>query len=269
MSTQVPPKKNAAFSFTCQLVSQANVNIFQSNPTLATGDVKVEIDSGSANNITSLPTVLNSGTTLMVSLTASEMNGDNITVKFHDAAGDEWCDFSADIQTTARYIDDLAWPTTSGRSLDITTTGGAGIDWGNVENQSTSVNLSGTSTKAVEPTVAGRTLDITATGAAGIDWGNVENPTTTINFTNTTVGNVTLTATATTLTQLTTQLADSIATDGSRPTYAQALLMLTRFLMERSVSGLTMTVKKEDGTTANMTFTLNDSSNPTSITRAS
>lgn len=35
---------------------------------------------------------------------------------------------------------------TAGNTLDVTATGAAGIDWGNVENQSTSVNLSATTT---------------------------------------------------------------------------------------------------------------------------
>lgn len=64
-------------------------------------------------------------------------------------------------------------------------------------------------------------------------------------------------------------IADSVAADGSRPSIRQGILMLTRFLMERNVSGVTMTVAKENGTTASMTFTLNDATNPTSITRAS
>lgn len=62
-------------------------------------------------------------------------------------------------------------------------------------------------------------------------------------------------------------IADSVAADGSRPTIAQALLMIARFLMEKSVSGTTVTVKKEDGSTASMTFTLNDGTSPSSITR--
>lgn len=35
-------------------------------------------------------------------------------------------------------------PTTAGRTLDVTATGAAGIDWGNVENPTTAVDLSGT-----------------------------------------------------------------------------------------------------------------------------
>ena len=40
----------------------------------------------------------------------------------------------------------LTWltPTTAGRTLDVTATGAAGIDWGNVENPTTAVNLSAT-----------------------------------------------------------------------------------------------------------------------------
>lgn len=62
---------------------------------------------------------------------------------------------------------------------------------------------------------------------------------------------------------------DSYATDGSQPTIAQAILMIQQFLMEKSVSGTTLTVNKPDGSTSAMTFTLDDGSTPTSITRAS
>ncbi len=64
-------------------------------------------------------------------------------------------------------------------------------------------------------------------------------------------------------------LPDSYAADGAQPTIAQAVLMLLQFLSEREVSGTTVTVNKPDGSTAAMTFTLDDASNPTSITRAS
>ncbi len=65
------------------------------------------------------------------------------------------------------------------------------MTWADIAAPTTAVNLSGTSTKALEPTTAGRTLDVTATGAAGIDWNNVESQGATVNFTDTTVGAVT------------------------------------------------------------------------------
>lgn len=76
-------------------------------------------------------------------------------------------------------------PTVAGRTLDVTATGEAGIDWNNIGAPTTTVNLSGTSTKAVEPTVAGRTLDVSQGGNAGVDWANVEAPTTTLNLSGT------------------------------------------------------------------------------------
>jgi len=62
-------------------------------------------------------------------------------------------------------------------------------------------------------------------------------------------------------------LADSVPADGTRPTPEQALYAIYCYLMERAVSGTTVTVKKVDGSTSLMTFTINDASAPTSITR--
>lgn len=67
----------------------------------------------------------------------------------------------------------------------------------------------------------------------------------------------------------TTAIAEAYAADGAAPTPAQALCMILQLLAEKSVSGTTMTVKKLDGATTAMTFTLNDATAPTSITRAS
>lgn len=63
-------------------------------------------------------------------------------------------------------------------------------------------------------------------------------------------------------------LADSVPADGSRPSLAQAAYMIVQFLTERAVSGTTVTVKKVDGATSLMTFTLDDATLPTSITRS-
>lgn len=66
----------------------------------------------------------------------------------------------------------------------------------------------------------------------------------------------------------TTALTEAYAADGATMTPAEALYMIKQMLQEMSISGTTMTVKKIDGSTTAMTFTLNDASNPTSITRA-
>jgi hypothetical protein len=67
---------------------------------------------------------------------------------------------------------------------------------------------------------------------------------------------------------LTTAVADSVAAVGSRPSPAQALLMLTRFMnTRRAASGSTMTAYKEDATTPSMTFDLDSATNPTDVSR--
>lgn len=70
-------------------------------------------------------------------------------------------------------------------------------------------------------------------------------------------------------TAFTTQLADSVPAQGTRPTREEAIYMIGQFLMERSVSSTTVTVNKVDGSTELMTFTLDDATSPTSHTRAS
>ena len=214
MSSQVFPKKNAAFTFYISLTSQAAPNTFQANPTLAAGDVKVSIDGGALANLTTLPSASPASSKIVVvALSSDEMNGDNIQVIFSDAAGAEWADAMVNIQTTARQVDDLAFPATSGRSLLVAASGSV---------PSTSLETQAKADVNAE-VVDVMTVDV---------------------------------------------LADSVSADGSRPTIGQAVYALIQFLSERAISGTTMTVKKVDGTTALMTFTLNDATNPTSITRA-
>ena len=64
------------------------------------------------------------------------------------------------------------------------------------------------------------------------------------------------------------QIPDSVPADGTRPTIEQALYMIVQYLYERAVSDTTVTVKKVDGSTSLLTLTLDDASDPTSITRA-
>lgn len=111
MASFVTPKKNTAYECYVALVSQANTKIVQISPTMAAGDVKVSTDNGTSSNITTLPVIGTNTRVLKVNLSAAEMNGNNVTVIFSDAAGAEWCDLVLNIQTSARQIDDLATPT--------------------------------------------------------------------------------------------------------------------------------------------------------------
>lgn len=105
MASSVPPVKNAAFTFDIALISQADTDIFKTSPTLAAGDILVSKDGGNFANITTLPTQIQSTGVLPVALTAAEMNGDRITVLFHDAAGSEWQDAVVTIYTAAQTLD--------------------------------------------------------------------------------------------------------------------------------------------------------------------
>lgn len=67
---------------------------------------------------------------------------------------------------------------------------------------------------------------------------------------------------------LTTAMTEAYAADGAAPTLAQMLFMVWSLLAETSISGVTVTSKKLDGSTTAMTFTISDATNPTSITRA-
>ena len=65
----------------------------------------------------------------------------------------------------------------------------------------------------------------------------------------------------------TTPITESYAPDGVTASMGQILYMIWSALAQKSISGVTMTTRALDGGTSVMTFTLNDSSNPTSITR--
>lgn len=66
----------------------------------------------------------------------------------------------------------------------------------------------------------------------------------------------------------TTAMAESYNADGAAPTPAQALFWIYAMLSEQSISGTTVTIKKLDGSTTAGTLTINSSTTPTSITRA-
>ena len=61
---------------------------------------------------------------------------------------------------------------------------------------------------------------------------------------------------------------EAYSTKGGTATHAQLLHEINQHLQEMSISGTTMTIKRRDGSTDAETLTLDSSTNPTSITRA-
>lgn len=164
MTTYVTPKKNTAYKFFVGLVDQANTKLLKANPTIASGDFKVSIDGGALANLTTLPSVSPAaGRSVMIDLSASEMNGDNIVVKCIDAAGAEWCDLMVALQTTARQIDDLAYPATSGRSMVVDA---AGL----VDATVVKVGPTGAGTAQTARDIGANVLLSTGTGSGQLDF---------------------------------------------------------------------------------------------------
>jgi len=67
---------------------------------------------------------------------------------------------------------------------------------------------------------------------------------------------------------LTTAMSESYAADGATFTVAQALYEICQSVSEFAIADTTKTVRKRDGTTTAATYTLDDATSPTSITRA-
>lgn len=98
-----PPKKNEDFLFRIALEDYLLPGNFKSNPTIAAGDFKVAVDATALANLGTLPSVSPASTVLvLVTLSASEMNGDVITIVGVDQTSPkEWSDIVISIPTTA------------------------------------------------------------------------------------------------------------------------------------------------------------------------
>src|SRR3990167_10142131 len=110
MTSYNPVIKNSASGaiFYISLRPRTPTGAWQANPTLATGDVQIAIDDGAPANLGTLPVVDADFTKrVKVTLSQAETNGDNLTIIFSDAAGDEWNDVRIDIQTVSGNFDTL------------------------------------------------------------------------------------------------------------------------------------------------------------------
>lgn len=116
-----PPLYGVAYTFYVMLVDQANTKVFKSNPTLASGDVQVVKDGGTAANLTTLPSASPASSKyIKVQLSATEMQANNVTVLFADAAGSEWCDLAINIQPMSGPVV-IGTCTTGGTTTSVTT----------------------------------------------------------------------------------------------------------------------------------------------------
>ena len=98
-----PPVKNENFLIRIALEDMANPGQFKSNPTIAAGDFKVDIDGAGLTNLGTLPSVSPAASKLvLITLANTEMNGDVITLVCSDQTSPpEWADYVVSIPTTA------------------------------------------------------------------------------------------------------------------------------------------------------------------------
>jgi hypothetical protein len=98
-----PPVKGEDFEFSISVEDMSNPGSFKANPTIASGDFQISKDGGAFANLTNLPTVAPAaGVAIEVVLTTTEMNADNVFVRWIDQTSPkEWADGGICILTTA------------------------------------------------------------------------------------------------------------------------------------------------------------------------
>jgi hypothetical protein len=111
MTNTLPPVKGQPFAFPINLVKVGATDYFQETVALVAGDIQVSKDGGQYANLATFPPAeidLASGAdsgTLWVVLTGTEMNADEVTVLFRDAAGNQWQSALVTIYTSAQTLD--------------------------------------------------------------------------------------------------------------------------------------------------------------------
>ena len=107
MATMLPPVFGAAFEFDVVLLAQSD-NQIKTSPTIAAGDFVVSKANGATANLTTTPSESPASSGIVrVQLSATEMEADKLTVKYHDASGAEWHDGAVTIFTSGQTFDAL------------------------------------------------------------------------------------------------------------------------------------------------------------------
>jgi hypothetical protein len=127
-------KKNEAVTFRLTLAESADADEMAVNPPLVAGDCRVSTDGAAYANTATTPTVSPAGDTgVLLTLSAAEMNGDNVIVQFEDQTAPEvWEAVSILFHTYTADVDDLVRSTTPANTLDVSAGGMAGLDFANI-----------------------------------------------------------------------------------------------------------------------------------------
>ena len=256
---------------------------FESTPvTHASGDSQISKDGGAFANTSNAFAHEGNGIYSIV-LTATEMQAAKIVVTLIDTATKLWEDQSIIIDTygnaSAQHAFDLD---TATQGVDVVSVSGDSTAADNLEadydgtgyaKANSTIGTCTTNTDLVSAaSVADAVWDEAQSGHVGAGtFGEVATDVAAILVDTGT----TLPASISGLNDLSTAdilgatVTEAYSTDGTNPTLAEILHEICQQTAEFAISGTTLTVKKRDGSTTAMTFTLDDASDPTSRTRAS
>lgn len=184
------------------------------------------------------------------------------------------------IETDTNSLNDIKISNT----LNTTASGNIGIDWANVENPNSIVDLSATDIQLCDTVTtnsdmrgtdnAALAANYTAARAGYLD--NINGHTAQTGDSFARLGapaGASVSADIAALNDisvadiLTTQMTESYAANGVAPTLAQAVFAIHQNLMEFTIAGTSYTVKKLDSSTTAFVVTLDDATSPTGATR--
>lgn len=90
------------------LTDVSDPQFFKVTPTIGTGDFKIRMDNGPLNNLAQTPVVDPAGgTNIKITISASEMNAEQVVVIAHDQIGEEWGDWGMTINLPANTTDEI------------------------------------------------------------------------------------------------------------------------------------------------------------------
>lgn len=231
----------------------------------------VVITTGTVDSVSAVGTVVGRFTLRKTSDLKPTVAGRSIDISAGGEAGVDWSNVGS--PTT---VVNLSGTSISTSQVVASVTGAVGSVTGAVtvgtNNDKTGYSLSGSQTFNLTGSITGN-----LSGSVGSVTGNVGG-----NVVGS-VGSVTTGVTVTTNNDKTgyrlsstgvddvlrSALTEGYAVDGATFTLEQAMYMMWSLIAEKNITSTTLTAKRLDGSTTAMTFSLNDATNPTSITRTS
>ena len=238
----------------------------------ANGDAVIGLSSGSFTKRISKGSASFSAMTVTITeeengwysipLTTTQTNTLGIlTIVFTNASAKQ---VNLQYKVDERLADDLAFPTVSGRSIDVEASGAITL----VVTCTTNTDMRGTEAALLAADInltAGKVDEVTlvVTTTTNSDMVGTNNAALKVDVDNQFGALNDISASDI----LATVLTESYNLDGAAPTLSQALFLIISYLMERSVVGTVVTAKKLDGNTTAATFNLDSATEPTSVTR--